>query len=396
MFGMPFITGSPEIARIQTATGWTTLFDISDDPRHEEIAPNKAFGLWADGPAHPYRTNGGLTCFFCPSGTENYRIYVPGNVWDGSADMEVLPATPVFVSANTGVEAEYNHRCWIFGTWAEGANVWAIGHHEWYQSRETIAGVPGYNALANKRWVTAPIWMKSTDNGQTFTTKTGDTAFNRLYGTPEGWSIHSHETLYGWQHPSNIVKEGSYWYAFLDANNLLEGEELLTTGFSLIRWSDRDDTSTVQFWNGTNWQNRSVGAYWGNEGLAQPYVFFAVSGFDPYTTSARNDRMAQCLRYHTPTQQWLLFGGTGLVTGVLCYTRSKTLANPRFEANGREMISLAGGGEGADYVGNNYITVFDPTSSDQNFTDMGNTVVLVTPVSYEYWQAQTIQLNVMS
>lgn len=395
-----FITASPEIASIQTTSGWTTLFDISADPRHELIAPNKAYGLWADGPAVPFRADNGLTFFFCPS-QQNYRIYVPNNKWDGTETFTVNPASPVFASPNTGVEAHYDHRMWIFGHWVEGANVWAIGHHEWYAFRETIAGKPGYNASTPAhKWVTSPIWMKSTDRGQSFATKAytppGSFGFDRLYLTPEGWSLYEHDTLYGWQHPSNIVKEGDYWYAFLDANNLLAGEELLTVGFSLIRWSDLDDTSTVQFWNGTNWQDRVIGAYAGNEGLAQPHVFFPVSGHNPYNTGPRNDRMAQALRWHTPTQQWLLFGFTGMVAGGFCYTRSKTLANPRFEANGREMISLAGGGTGSDYIGNRYISVFDPSSSDQNYTDMGNTAVVVTPVSYEYWQSQTIRINVMS
>jgi len=403
MFNMMDNNGQPEIGSIATASGFTTILDVSGDPDHVTSPSGKSIGLWLDTPIVPYRTSGGNVVFICGAQT-SYRYVVTGNNWT-AANISKSPAGAVRNSNNTGIQQDYDHRSWIFGVYADGANIYAIGHHEWYNQRHTVDGYPGYNVLAQREWVTAPIWLKSTNNGNSasWSTKsytpymdTGIPNPQRLFLTPESWGLNSYETLYGFQHPSNIVKEGAYYYAFLDANKLSgPGASLLTIGVHLIRWSDLEDPTTTEFWNGTAWQARNIANWQGNNSTQQPYIFFPVSGYNPYVGGGRTDRMGQAIRYHAPTQQWLLFGYDGRKVPSLVYTRTKTLANPRFEENGITQIAYTGGGANSDYTGNSYIMVFDPNSTDQNFTDIGNSPLCVVSDNYILFKKQTLKINVI-
>jgi hypothetical protein len=404
MFAIPqLITADRQITSIATASAFTTILDVSADPLHETLSGGQSWGLWLDTPLSPYRTSGG-TSVFLAGAHSTYRYQVTSNNWT-SANISLSPAGAVRNSQNTGVEQDYDHRIWIFGVYADGANVYGIGHHEWYYDRVTVDGHPGFNNQMNHKWVTSPIWIKSTNNGaalswatKTYTsyTTTGTPNPARLYMTPEGYGVQSYDTLYGWQHPSNIVKEGSYYYSFVDANNLVgAADALLDVGFSLIRWDDLDDPTSVEYWNGSGWTARNIASYQGNNAAQQPYLFFEVNDFDPYTEFGRTDRMAQSLRWHWPTQQWLLFGYDGRVNPSFVFTRSKTLANPQFEANGRTQIAYTGGGVNGDYTGNAYITVFDPAATDQNFTEIGNSPICVVSDSYLTYKSQTLAINVV-
>ena len=104
--------------------------------------------------------------------------------------------------------------------------------------------------------------------------------------------------------------------------------------------------------------------------------------------------MAQTIRYHVPTQKWILFGYTGLQGDGFCYCVSDTLANPQFEANGRRMVSLAGGGGANEYHSNHYIGVFDPNSQDQNYqTVLANSAVVITADEAVRYKIGTIQIT---
>jgi|GEM_PF-4696297 len=408
MFGMMGAIAAPEIASIVTASGFTTILDVSADPLHETLSGGQAYGLWIDSPLIPYRTDGGFTVFLTGSQV-TYRYLVTSNVWT-SANIAMNPGNAVRASANTGVQFDYDHRIWVFGVYASGLNVYGIGHHEWYVDRYTVDGHDGYNNQPNHKWVTTPIWIKSTSNGSqaTWATKTytpwtsGAANTHRLFLVPEAWATQSYDTLYGWQHPSNIVyppdigqTDDPYYYSFIDANNLVgAADTLLDIGFILIRWSDLEDPETTQFWNGSGWTTRASAAQ-GNNAAQQPYVFFELTGHDPYTSNPKTDRMAQSVRWHWPTQQWLLFGYDSRNNPSLCFLRSKTLANPKFEVNGVNYIPYTGGGTNADYLGNSYISVFDPDATDQNFTSIGNSPLLVVADDYIIYKKQTLTINVV-
>lgn len=394
----------PDIGSVATASGWTTIMDVSADARHVTSPSGKSIGLWFDACPAPFKNNAGAHLVICGA-QSGYRFAITGNDWTGASGYTSTPYAPCLVSNNTGVERAYDHRIWIFGTYRpndSNTTVYAIGHHEWYNQRQTVDGYPGFNLLDRREWVTSPIWLKSTNNGQTWSPKTGISGADnshRLFLKPEAWGIEQHETLYGFQHPSNIVRPtdvgfaDEYYYACLDSNQLGALDEFLTSGFALIRWSDMENPATTEFWDGQQWVGRTF--YEGNEGQ-KPYIFFAQSNHDPYTMSQRNDRMAQSIRFHEPSGNWMIFGATGMEASYFCYAVSPTLEKPEFEARGRRMVALTGGGTGSDYVSNRYFTVFDPTLSgnDRNFTKIGNTPLVLRTFEYTKLQVQSLQITV--
>lgn len=389
-----WIEFEPYIESIETASAFTDILDVSTDPRHVNLSDGRAYGLWFDAGLHPYRGSDGKTYLTVGNWT-SYRFCVEDDNWaDGSGWTSLND--PVWASHNTGVQSEYDHRIWLFGHHAIGADIYSVCHHEWFNQRETIDGIPGWNVNPAHEHCTSTILMKSTNNGASFSDPDGTTAATRLILTPEPWAVQSAETLYGFRHPSNVPKkEGDYWYSAIDTFYLPAGDAAkISCGFVLIRTNDLSNNQGWEYWNGAGWTTRSILTYQGNLSTQQPHLFFRVDGYDPFTTSARNNRMAQTIRWHTPTSQWLIFGFSGMnPAGPLVWSASKTLANPQFETFGRRTISLAGGGVNSDY--NTYIGVFDPSATDQNFSDIGNSPKLIVSDDYSRLKIQDLQINVL-
>jgi hypothetical protein len=212
---------------------------------------------------------------------------------------------------------------------------------------------------------------------------------------PEPWSVQSRDTLYGYFHPSNIVKEGSYYYSFCDSRQLRGGTNLLECGFVMIRTSDLETAFGWEYWNGSGWSPTPFGGYHGGQGPTQPYVFFKVTGNDPYTTDPGPISMAQSIRYHVPSGKWMLFGSNGNLVSCFCYCVSDTLANPQFETNGVKEVVLSGGGAAGDYhtYSGHYVSVFDPSSTDVNYQNiMGNTAIVIVADAAVRYRKQTISI----
>jgi hypothetical protein len=389
-----FLASERRVAKITTSGAPATLIDISGNPNHDTLSGGHSYGLWVDGSCSPYVGDDGNTYVVFPS-SENYRIQVGSGGWTSGAAW--TGAALVYDSPRLAAQSEYANRIWIFGTHAVGSDIYAIGHMEWYQTMVADDGIAGFNGyvLTNRRWVNSPTWLKSTDNGATWAIKA--TAADRSIMTPEPWGVQSRDTLYGFRHPSNIVKEGAYYYCFIDYVSLPGGTDLLDSGCCLVRVDDLESSTSWQYWNGTGWTNVSRLTYQGNLSSQQPYMFFKATGWDPYAgTNPGTNRMAQSVRWHPRTKQWLVFGFKGNDAGVVCMTRSKTLANPQFENYGPTFFTLGVGDVAGNYTSNHYMSVFDPdTATDQNFTDIGDSPICITASTFSEFKRNTLSLTVV-
>jgi hypothetical protein len=387
-----WITTAPPIPAVTTTSGFTTIMDVSGNGNHQTLTGGVAYGLWVDGPIYPFKGSDGVHRFTVPH-SENFMFAVPD--WNNGAGWVL---SFVYDSPRQAPEGSYNNRHWLFGKYAlADGSVYALAHHEWYQTMKTVDGHPGFNgyALFNRRWVNGIKWLKSTNNGASWSQK-GNLTSADLVVIPEPWSTQSRDTLFGYFHPSNIVKEGSYYYAFVDSRQLRGGTNLLECGFITIRTDDLEKANSWEFWNGSGWTIISAGSYQGGQGSNQPYIFFKVTGNDPYSADPGSISMAQAIRYHVPTGMWLLFGSNASLTNCFCYCASATLATPQFEANGVRQVSLAGGGVASDYqtYSGKYVSVFDPASTDRNFERIeGSTAIVFVAESAVRYRKQTISIS---
>ncbi len=389
------------VTSVVTTSGNTTCMDFSTNQWHGYVGGNTPYGLWVDGPLHPWRDANG-TPTFITGHSEGYRYNVLSD-WHNGHTWTNWNAGRHWNSPRDTVEGHYANRHWIVSPFARGSLVVGLTHHEFYQSSTTIGGIKGFNSHAhgfNTRWVNGIGYVRSTNDGQAWTVPNpGDFGQNhhnvRCVLIPEPWSYQSIDTAYGFLHPSNIVQEGNYYYAFIEVRNLPGNTTLLDNGFTIIRTSNLDASVGWQFYNNANqWETVNHQYYQGNIAPQQPKIFFKVAGYNPYTMYDQNGRMAQSIRYHVPTQKWVLFGYTGLQTPGFCYCVSDTLANPQFEANGHRLGSLAGGGATNEYHSNHYISVFDPNSQDQNYkTILGDSAVVITADEGVRYKIGTIRIT---
>lgn len=397
MNALGFMAGQRRVTEILTSGAPSELISIASHPDHDTLSGGHSYGFWLDGPCCPWVGGDGKTYVIFPA-PENYRMEVGAGGWSNGANWS--GATKVYSSPRNATESNYANQIWIFGTYASGNNVWAIGHMEWYVDMESDDGIAGYNANdAGHKHVTQPVWMKSTDNGATWAIKS--TAADRPILKNEAWATQSRETLYGNRHSTNIVcpadvgQDDDHYYSMLDTLYLPGGTDLVDVGFVLVRTSDLDSSTTWEYWGGSGWTpvNRSI--YQGNTSTQVPYLFFKASGVDPFTTTPRTNRLAQSIRWHERTKQWLVFGYRGDKAGIVCASRTKSLANPRFEANGNLFWTLGSGDAVGNYTSEAYIGVFDPdTATDQNFTTIGDNPICVVVDSRYRFMKNTLSLSV--
>lgn len=361
-------TGTGNITGISVTTA-VTVMDFSGNVNHKTIGGGTSYGLWLDGSMYPYRDGSGNKYIQIPH-SENYRFKV-GN-WSDGYTWELQG--PNLEGARQAPESAYNNRNWLGSVWSNGSTMYALMHHEWYQTMTTVAGVPGYNGYSqfNRRWVNAISWASSTDGGASFQSAPVANS-SRLVLVPEPWAVQSRDMQYGFHHPSNIAKEGSYYYAAIDHRSLTADGANQICGVSLIRTTDLSQPTGWQFWNGTGWTTVNHNSYQGNLGQ-NVHRFFEMTN-NPYVSAQYNSHMGQCLRFHTPSGKWVMFGYAGNPPGLtLGYCISPTLASPQFNT-----LLRATAGNNDDFNGGaaRYISVFDESATDLNYQNIGNTVTVL-------------------
>jgi hypothetical protein len=383
--GLGTLAPQRRVIDILTSGVPATLIDIGGNPANQILSGGHAYGAWIDGNCCPYIGSDGETYVILPA-PENYRIavnYSGENGWNNGSHWGGLALA--YESPRNALQSQYSNRLWIFGVYASGSNVWTIAHDEWYNQMETDDGYAGFNAWDSHQWVTAPVWIKSTDNGATWALKS--TAADRPILKPEPYGTQDTDALYGFRHGSNIVRPSDvgqpddHFYMFLDYTTIPSNDSvnLLRAGVCLVRTSDIDSSTNWEYWNGSGWTAVNRGTYQGNLSTQVPHHMWEATGWDPYTINPRTTRMGQSIRWHEKSKQWYLFGYRGDKVGVVCATRSPSLENPRFETTPELFWTLASGDAVGNYTGARYISVFDPdTATDQNFTTIGDNPICIT------------------
>ena len=370
--------------------GLTTLMDFTTNQNHRYLSDGStSYGLWLDGCPHPYRDGAGNMYLMVPH-SENYRFKVP-NLADPYG---WILQGPTLEGARLTAESAYNNRNWLYYGWAQGNTLYGLMHHEWYYANKVVDGIDGFPSYAygvNRRWVNAISWAQSTNGGLTWTSSPA-TNSTRLVLVPEPWNVQSGEHMYGFFHPSNIVQEGSYYYAAVEQRTQEPGGATCVCGVSLIRTTNLSTPTGWQFWNGTSWENVNHNFYQGNLGQ-QVHRFFQRTGVNIYISSQYNSHMGQALRWHTPTNQWLMFGyaGTDVPSGF-GFSTSATLANPQFTSIQPVTVVDAG-----SYGSGNYRTVFDEGATDQNFQNIaGSTATVLVMADFAKIRKATMTISYAS
>lgn len=370
-----------------SAGAMSVVVDVRTNAAHGQLSDGNAYGLWLDGSPHPYRDAGGNKYVVLPH-SENYRFLVGS--WSNGTTWALQGTT--LEGARLTSESAYNNRNWVFGLWSEGNTVYGLVHHEWYVTSSTSDGVPGYNAMNipwnastfNRKWVNALSWSVSSNGGRNFATS-ANSGSTRLVMIPEPWGVQQKLHMYGYFHPSNIVKEGAYYYAAVEQRALSATAGTVTdtgnadgsrvnSGTILIRTTNLAVPTGWQFWNGTSWETVSHSGYQGNLSAQQPYRFFNINNHSYYKSAEYNSHMGQCLRYHTPSGQWLMFGYAGTLGSKLGFSASPTLANPQFGTLTAVAVVDPNTFDGS---AGRYISVFDESATDNNYVNIGNNCTIL-------------------
>lgn len=316
--------------------GWMTACGYKHISEQCNGAPasGPSYGAWFDGPINPYKF-GSETYFQIPH-SQNYRIKVTGNNWGARHLWQMEPNNTVHGATITPGDSDldqshYQMRNWIFSPYVQYPNIYGLTHHEWYSSVNSVNGIPFLAAGGATVWGLG--WISSADGGNTWAMNpinyNAPSNANRMVLIPEPWNA-SLPPFYGFSHPSNIVKEGIYYYAFMtNASQKSNGQQAL--GVSLIRTSNLASSSGWQYWNGAGWTTVSQGTYQGNGGPQQPYIFWE-------SANACSHLYAHNVRKHASSGKWIVLGadycagfdGQGNIAGKAVYTWIDSLANPTY------------------------------------------------------------------
>lgn len=355
-----------------------------------ESSPQRgSLGAFFDGPIHPWKDARGNVYFNIPH-KQNYRVKVPQWEQPGTWQLERSALFDSKVSlhdqggrsfhragacGSPSLEADYDNAYWLIGFWAEGDQVFSLAHHEYYTHCNSAYNMNTHSQF-NRGWVNTIMPLVSSDGGATFKPKSyvpyassGQSNSTRAVVVPEPSSSNPNGSgfgHYGFLHPSNIVKEGNYHYAFADYRSIkTAGSDSLRIGVIMIRSSNIQELSNWEVLTEQGW--KLPASFVGNIKGLQPKVFFE-SESDIYTKVGATNLMGLSIHKHTPTGLWLLFG-FNYEKGAVVVTASKTLATPLFDKSKWMLLPDSSSMHP-------YVSVVDHNSSDQNFMSIGNEVHL--------------------
>lgn len=363
-------------------------------------APAASYGAWADGPLNPYK-HGGNTYFQIPH-SEFYRIKIPAHNWGARTlwTMEPASTTPggrgatVTPAQRDQLESVYNNRHWLFSVYNNGGQLYGLTHHEWYRSNHTftVSGVPGFLNAGNP-WIVGIGWAQSGDGGASWTMRPKSEGSRRLVLVPEPSSTGYAGATFGFMHPSNIVREGNYHYAFVSSSNYRQTAQGLTKkhGVVLLRTGNLASPQGWEFWNGAGWTTVNHNTYQGNYGPQQPYLFWESPNDcnNLYAMNVRKHRNGKWItlgsKYCLPQQT----DGTFRYQAVFSWTAS--LANP---------VDLNGNlGEvkqnGISLLSNYYYSFFDANANNvgDNYEEIGDNPLIFVTTNFNGYYHQQLHLT---
>jgi hypothetical protein len=365
-------------------------YQHASEPLCQSAVP---YGAWADGPMNPYRL-GGHTYFQIPH-SENFRIKVPNNDWGNrlawTMEGSFSTGAAIAPAQRDQVESHYNNKNWIFSVWQENNLLVGLTHHEWYRSTETINGIPGFN-VASTPWIASIGWTTSWNGGSSWTMQPTSNGSGRMIVVPEpsGWT--PIQQTFGFMHPSNIVKEGNYYYVFTSTFNFSRDGQSKRHGVVLLRTITLTTTLNWQYWNGSGWSVVDHNTYQGNFGPQMPHVFWAREDHCSHL-------YAMNVRKHKASGKWITLGSKYCLPqpppgqdfkyqAVFSWTQS--LANPTsLESNLGEVQQ-----NGASLLSNFYYSFFETDgSADDNYQAIGSSPTIVVTKDYTTFFHQYLTLS---
>lgn len=345
----------------------------------------------ADGPVQMWKNN--LDETFAPiSIPVNFALKsdVKGGAFEISPSQNPITT---YNSTQSNIESHQDSKLWLMGFWTDnGKDVYSLAHQEWYHpsayAKFVLNSTPPCaegGGSPQHAWKASVHHLTSNNGGKTFSqtiprdpSATSNSHRQVLVAEPFGDKPYppSGQTRYGFFHPSNIVKEGDYYYFMVGVQeNILDGATYIKpkrSGFMLARTTDISQPraeSMYQFWDGGTWTNINTFL-----AVGRPFIFTHLSS--AHSEKLKSDKVADyfsmyALKYSTEHNQWIVFGyapGT-----ELAYFTTDTLASPDLS----ERKSVEGSLKKGPYQGFSwhatYPTLIDPESSGYVFQNVGET-----------------------
>lgn len=343
-------------------------------------------GLYFDGGVCPYHYGSAGDGFFPVVEAEQaMRFKVKNDQWFDNRYWSIDDQN-IWQSNENPCYQDYDSRIWPMSPFNVNGTLYCIGHHEW--PNET-----------GRYDVKTLVWMKSNDGGKSWFTKPYSTSYcdggpshnERLWIVPCPHERNDGRVVYGFFHPSNVVKDGSYWYwfaGFYTMKGMTEAEldeGKIREGFIMMRIADADldDPTKAEVYNASQqWEgvHNPFPPYWGNDDN-DPFIF-CENVRDPFqgddnqaTNSQATATMATSIRYHLGTNRWVLFGvyrGSGPSLGI--FDLGSALSSPPALTTADFMEATNPGGADKSLITQlaPYTKCFDPDSNEDNYQNTGS------------------------
>lgn len=334
-----------------------------NDSAPAENPPIPSYGAWFDSPVNPYKY--GADVYFQVASAQSFRLKLPPNPphghWADRSKWQLQPGTPsgatITPAQQDPDQSHYNMSNWIFSPYVQYPNIYGLTHHEWYPPGQLAWKSTYLTGYFPPVWGIG--WISSTDGGATWAMKPVNNNLpsnaNRMVLIPEPWNTTYQGKHYGFAHPSNIVKEGSYYYVFVTSLQRKGATDAI--GVSMIRTTNLTSPTGWQYWGGSSWVTISQNTYQGNNGPQQPYIFWQGTTDCPslYATNVRK---------HAASGKWIIFGSEYCQPQAgfnqATFATLDSLANPSsLDRNGQDIRPNWVDQKGNNLPSNIYFSFFD-------------------------------------
>ena len=233
-------------------------------------------------------------------------------------------------------EFNYDNNIWVFGMWTDdGENIYALGHHEFYPRTCPVG--------TTAPWINAVHYLTSDDGGTSFRpqpytpySQSNERNNSRLILTPQPWDATNPDYInYGFYHPSNIVREGNYYYAAVEGNFWLgtlnsSDHGLHEGGLVLIRTKQPESPLNWQVYTENGWKTVDHNTIQGRNGQ-EVKLFLQQSSYSPYDQYPSGGQLLSfSLVQHIDSGQWIVLGYSNQGATTVQYSLSNTLKEPDF------------------------------------------------------------------
>lgn len=350
----------------------------------QENPPIPSYGAWFDSPINPYKY--GSDVYIQVANAQNFRLKLPPNPpyghWADRTKWQLQPDNPggaaIVPAQQDPDQSHYNMSNWIFSPYIQYPNIYGLTHHEWYPPSQLFWKSTFLTGSFPPVWGIG--WISSNDGGANWIMKPVNNNLPsnsaRMVLIPEPWSSAYQGKHYGFAHPSNIVKEGSYYYAFVTSLQRKGATDAI--GVSMIRTTNLASPSGWQYWGGVSWITVNQNTYQGNNGPQQPYIFWqdATGCSHLYATNVRK---------HAESGKWIILGSEFCqpVNGFnqATFATLDSLANPNgLDRNGQDTRPNWIDQKGNSLTSNIYYSFFDVSGVSNvgdNFEIVNNRPLLV-------------------